>query len=206
MRPPSYKTLRRMRTDGPIIAVNVHLPKLTYELLKGMSQARDLPVSKLICYAIDNELDCDPPFNYGTNIPDMEYKEYEYAEEASKILKYLMKHFQKPGTGLDMLLLCRRDIGIEKRDRFLLGFRELLEKGLIEEFYPQKVKFRYGKDYRYYRPSIDVIEEAKSTRKKTARKLHTISEKGPLYAANTQEENHNEADRDDELSSGESDE
>lgn len=178
----SYKPRRRPPNENnPLVNLSIHIPRGTAEILKKLSEERDLPISKLVCYAVDNELDCEPTFNFETPLPKGDYREFEYAEEAAKILKYLMQHFQRPGTGLDMLMLCRRDFGIESKERLLLGFRELLEKKMIEEFYPHNVKFRYGKGYKYYRPSRDVIEESKVRKNSAIRKINSSLAKGPLY-------------------------
>ncbi|MFM6929023.1 MAG: hypothetical protein ACKOX6_11200 [Bdellovibrio sp.] len=137
----SYRPPPKDNSNKPLIGNNAILPNDVTKLLKQISMERNLPVSKLIAYAVDNELDCSTPFNYKIEFPNIEYTEYQYAEEAGKILKYLMAHFQKVGTGLDMLMLCRRDIGIESKERFLMGFKTLMDKELLEEFYPTKVMF-----------------------------------------------------------------
>lgn len=182
---------QRPKEDDAFDHITSHVPKGISRRLKAESELRQIPVSKLICYALDNELDCNPSFNYETKLPDSPYREFEYAEEAGKILQFLTRHFQDVGTGLDTLLLFRRDIGIESKERFLLGFRELLNKKLIEEFYPRYAKFKYGKDYRYYRPSDELLAKSKVKKRKAAPKKLDI-EKGPLY--DFKEEGRNETD------------
>ncbi len=143
--------------DNPLFPATVHLPTGTYELLKEISLKRDLPISKLICYAVDNELDCEEPFTYNLTWHEEAFENFEFADEAVKILKYIMAKFPK-GTGLDTLLLCRRDFGVPEKRRFLMGYKELLKREMIEEFYPQESKFKYAKDYRYIRPSRQISE------------------------------------------------
>lgn len=167
-----YKNKKRARPkdDDTFSRPSVHMPRANFALLKKISEERDIPISKLINYAVDNELDCDPPFNYNIQAPDIPYKEFEYSDAASKILRFMAKHFPL-GTGLDMLVLCRRDFGVENKTAVILGYRELMQKEMIEEFYPQEIKFRYAKSYRYAR--VKRIEEpAKPNRK--------LSTKGPL--------------------------
>ncbi|MFM6930422.1 MAG: hypothetical protein ACKOX6_18305 [Bdellovibrio sp.] len=181
------KTYRNTRPRDPDLDqfahFTIHVPKETAKVIKQISEERVLPISRVICYAIDNELDCPVPFNYETEFPDVISREFEYAEEAAKILKFLMIHFQKSGTGLDMLVLCRRDMGIPSKERFLLGFRELLEKKMLETFYPNNAKFRYAKTYKYYRPSRDYIEETMTKKRKAIRRINATLEKGPLNAS-----------------------
>ena len=161
--------------------VVVTLPTKVFAQLKALSIARELPVSRLIGYAIDNEFDFDPPFNYPCALPTTPYKAFEYAEEAAKILKFLITETAS-GLGYDMILLLRRSIGIPDRERTLHGIRELLEQGMIEEFYPGWSKFVYGRDYRYVKPKRDVLELQKSERKKKIRRLAEVtgSDEGPL--------------------------
>lgn len=137
------------KEDNPFNERTLYVPVSLDSMLKALSEKHELPISRLICIAIDNELDVDVPFNYPCFQPESPYVEFAYAEEAGKILKFLEKF--PTGTGRDMLMLCRRDIGIDSRAEFMLGYRELLEKKMIEEFRPLRTKFRYGRNYMYTR-------------------------------------------------------
>lgn len=136
-------------TDDVFKALNAFIPKKTVEMLEAISEDKRVPVSRLIAIAVDNELDCVPPFNYPTKRPDSEYVEFAYAEEAQKLLEFIERCPQ--GVGLDTLLLVRRDLGIEHRELVLLGYRELLEQGLVEVFKPINTSFNYGRHYRRIR-------------------------------------------------------
>jgi hypothetical protein len=177
------KPRTRPKKEEPLVRLNSHVAKVTGDILLDLSVEMDLPISKLIAYALDNEMDCAEPFKYDVTIPDVPYREFEYADEASKLLKYLMKNFAS-GTGLDMLVLCRRDIGVPDKARLLLGYRELLKREMVEEFYPQHTKFRYGKNYRYIRPTQDVIENEKNNRLKKIKPISELTRRGPLYEKN----------------------
>jgi len=136
-------------TDDVFKAVNAFLPKHTVKMLEEISDDRRVPVSRLIAIAVDNELDCVPPFNYPITKPASEYVEFAYADEASKLLEFIERCPQ--GVGVDTLLLVRRDLGIENREITMLAYRELLEQGLVEVFRPLKTSFNYGRDYRRVR-------------------------------------------------------
>jgi hypothetical protein len=139
----------------PFVRVDAYIPKSIYLILRQQSRLKGLPISRLINVAVDNELDAPEPFFYQTELPDPApaYHEYQYAEEAQSILEYLSKI--PKGTGLDLLMLARRDMGITDKEKFLLGFRELKMKNLVEAIEPIGTRFNYYEpDYRYYRAML----------------------------------------------------
>lgn len=136
--------------NSPYKKMEIHIPKAMAEIIRIKAEEVNLPMSRLICFAIDNELDSAVPFNYLVQWPMNEYIEDAYAEEAQKIYQFMMKF--PSGLGRDMLMLCRRDIGIPNKNDLMLGLRELIEKDLVEETAPSKhTTFTYNKDYKYYR-------------------------------------------------------
>ena len=168
-----YGKAKKPKEDDPMMSITVFIPRGTAEKLKEMSMAQDLPVSRLIAYAIDNELDCEKPFTYDYKLPNIPYVENAYSDEALKVYDY-MKKFPS-GIGLDTLLMSRRDAGLDDKGAFLLGYRELLMSKMVEEFYPMNSKFRHAKDYRYSRiRSVNIAL--------TKKKLKVIKpeKKGPL--------------------------
>jgi hypothetical protein len=127
------KTEKKPEHDA-FTMVKVYLPNDTVKLLKRRSEEDQIPVSRLIAIAVDNELDTVKPFQYPCDTPDVPYQEYLYAKEAKAIIDFLMKF--PHGTSIDTLMLCRRDIGIADRDTLMLALRELSAKKMIEEFAP----------------------------------------------------------------------
>lgn len=153
MKGPYYGKARTYQKYDPNDAferVVIYVPKGTAALLRQASADLETPMSRLAAIAIDNELDAHAPFNYPCPMPEAPYVEYAYATEGGKIMRFL-EHFPQ-GTSLDTLMLCRRDMGIESRAEFMLGYRELLEKNMVEMFRPMKTKFAYGSDYFRVRP------------------------------------------------------
>lgn len=138
--------------DDPFEKLTSFMPTDTAAILTQIADERGVPVSRLIAYAVDNELDLETPFNYPIPKPDTEYVEFAFATDAGKLLRFLQK--LKGGAAPDTLLICRRMIGIDKREHVMYAYRELLEQGLIEEFYPKSKNYR-GRDYKRVR----VIEE-----------------------------------------------
>jgi len=136
------------REQNPFEKLTIFLPKTLSYMLREKSQETTIPMSRLVMYALDNELDAPNPFNYPVELPMCEFFDTAYASEAHSIATYLLKF--PHGTGRDMLMLCRRDMDIPNRETFLLAYRELLNNEIIVEAVPPgKTKFNYADDYRY---------------------------------------------------------
>jgi hypothetical protein len=150
---------RNSKEDDPFEQVTIYMPKNLAYIIKSKSAELQLPASRLMCIALDNELDTPNPFYYPSEFPDKPFVQYAYAEEAGRIVDYLKKF--PSGTGRDTLLLARRDMGIANRSTLLLALRELMETGIVEEFKPRVTKFQHGPDYRYLR-----LTEMKKPQKK----------------------------------------
>lgn len=129
--PPWFKKKKTVDTDKDFVSVHVSMPKEQYETLKKASEERMLPLSRLVCYAIDNEIECQVPFNYPCEMPSTVFIEDAYVDEAGRILAFL-KRF---GSGLskDMIMLFRRTIGIQNKTVLMLALRELLESNMAVE-------------------------------------------------------------------------
>lgn len=113
--------------------IKVYVPIGTANILKELSEKNKLPMSRMIAIAVDNELDCAPPFNYECKMPD-EYREYMYAAESGKLMEFLAKF--PVGIGVDTIMLCRRDIGISDRSVIMAALKELIEKDIAELYEP----------------------------------------------------------------------
>lgn len=168
---PLYRK-NKNNVSNPFVQQQVYLPKSTARLLKEHSRRLGLPLSRLICIAIDNELDCERPFNYPSPDVDGEaYVEYMYAHEAGRLMEFLATI--PTGTGEDMLLIARRDFGLEDRRLVMLAIRELIMTGMAERVPPppgNKFGF-YNEDYEYVRLVKD------RTRKGKWKKRYTIETK-----------------------------
>lgn len=151
--------------ENPIAKVEVYMPKSMANLLRELSELKNLPMSRLICYAVDNEMVTGEPFTYLFNVPEEDFTGV-YTVEGNKIRRYL-ENFPK-GTGRDMLLLCRRDIGIPNKTVFHRAYKELLQNAMIEEIKPPPLtRFKYDANYRYVRiagSDAAVLRSAKKSR------------------------------------------
>lgn len=127
---PYKRRFFKKNPNNPYESIQISLPKEVCELLREESAERKLPISRLVGYALDNELDCPVPFNFPCDLPKVQYVKHAYAEEAGRIEKLLEK-FPR-GIGLDTLILFRRSIGIPSKVTFMLGFRELISEDRIE--------------------------------------------------------------------------
>ena len=148
--PNKAKKVPRNPEDDSFQSVTVYLSKSVYNILKAESDRTSLPLSRLVAYAVDNELDANEPFRYDTALLDKPYAPDSYQNEAGKIYKFLEKIEKSAvGIGRDLLMLARRDIGIMSKDEFLLGLRELYECEVIEEVKPSNKTFKkYDESYR----------------------------------------------------------
>lgn len=160
----SFKRTPRTREDDPFQEVTANIPKSIHTILKAKSIELNQPISKLIAMALDNELEAPQPFNYPVDLPTSTFVQDAYTDESGRIFSFLEK--VNYGMSLDHLLLLRRNMGIMNKSVFLLGFRELLQTNMIEDFYPEKSKFRYDTTYRYYRVKKLEQKDIKTKRKK----------------------------------------
>lgn len=138
-------------SDKTFISLSTALSNYHAEKLQYHSSDRGLPLSRLIAFAVDNELAKEKPFaNFPRSIPDEEHEEYAYADQAGKILQFLK------GTGglsLDMLIVLRHDIGVPDISDFLAAFKECIDKKFVEAYTPHRAGryFETKNNYVYYR-------------------------------------------------------
>lgn len=165
-----WKQGQQQQIDPVFEVIKVYIPRETFRILKGVSEEREIPVSRLAAIAIDNELDQNPSFNYPCEYPTEKAQEFAYADQAGEVMKYL-ENFPG-GTSIDTLMLCRRDMGIESRAVLMNAVQELLDAGLIEQFKPLRTKFRYSKDYRRLR----IVNTDPKAIKKNRYKRHGVDD------------------------------
>ena len=125
--------------------IRVHLPESLYEELRKHAKNLKFPISRLVTYAIDNELEKQSPFSYSM-LPQPNFKAGDHEDDARKVANFLIR-FPR-GVGEDWLLLSRRDIGITDRSRCLNALRELRELSLLKYLKPQTWFKGYALDHR----------------------------------------------------------
>lgn len=136
----------------------------TKRRLEEFQTSKKLPMSLLIAFAIENELLKPQPFDYDVTLSQEEYDEYAFADQAGKIYNFLKTN---SGMSLEMLCSLRHDFGIESKEEFLLGFRKLMEDGMIEAYKPKTMPHsvvKYPDHFRFYRlknQNREVINEKK---------------------------------------------
>lgn len=143
------KTLPEDKSQTP---VSITVPQKTYQLLKAKADDMGMPVSRLICYAIDNEFAAgEDAFKYDAEMPTTVFIEKAYVAEAGKIFRFIKKF---GSMSLDQIALARRDIGIDSKAEAMLGARELISvKNLVRYVYPAWIRyFKFNKDYRVIAP------------------------------------------------------
>jgi len=169
------------RAHNPFEKLVSYIPESLVKELKAHAKKMQLPVGRLVCIAIDNELDAPAPFRYPTELPLTEYVEYAYADEGSKIADYLRQF--TIGTGRDTLLLARRSIGVESRDEMLAGIRECIKKDIVQEIAPPRgTKFEYAPGYKYLKlinsvGDKDLLKKKKQMLDKLRKQIGEIEER-----------------------------
>lgn len=108
------------------------LPSALAQRVIDIARDTRIPISRLVAYAIDNELDCKPPFNYPITMPTTDYVPNLYNKEALAIFNFL-KQYPK-GQPMDSMILLRRNYGIEERYKVMEGIRELLYQEMVKIF------------------------------------------------------------------------
>lgn len=155
-----------MSEDSKLLKLQTWVSKHVKGALFFRSVNSKVPISRLIAIALEHELEREKPFEYDVTLPSDEYVEFAYADEAGKIMNYLRGDLQ--GMGLDMLCLCRHDIGIPDKNTFLLAFRELVKKDMLEAYKPKKKLLSYTEhpeDYVMYRLKGENAPERKKKRR-----------------------------------------
>ncbi len=127
------------------------LPFYHKKMLRAISEDRKITMSRLISFAVDNELQKKKPFEFDVSFPVEDYVKHTYIDEAGKILKYVGT--LKKETGLDSLLLLRYEIGVIDKRKFLLAFRELLYANMLVPYKPKRrPNYSCADNYVCYRP------------------------------------------------------
>lgn len=124
--------------------------KTARKRLEELMLTKKVPISRLVAIAIEHEFERDKPFDYSVDLPQDEYVDMAFADEAGKILDYMK---MSGGMPLEMMVLNRHDIGIPDKERYLLAFRECLLKGFLVPYKPRQAEyspFKYDEETVFY--------------------------------------------------------
>lgn len=155
------------------------LPRWHDKKLREIGISRKISLTRLICFALDNELIKDRPFEFDLELSKEDNIEYAYADQAGKILTFINSLHK--GVALDILVLLRHSIGIESKAELLGGFKELVDADMIESFIPPVRKMyttSYNPNYKYWRKkdSPEVAKKQSRQNKKYAKYLKLKAE------------------------------
>lgn len=146
---PSKKPPRAL----DLVDIKAYLPPWLMSKVREISVFKGIPMSRLIGVALDNELLREIPFECRTIAPlphEVPVKKFEYADQANKLAKWL-RQFPR-GVDRELMILCRKDYGVESREEVLLAWRELFIGNLVEDVKPDNVtKFRYPETTEFVR-------------------------------------------------------
>lgn len=153
---------------GDLYGLKTNISQHYRKALMVILEERKITLSRLVAIAIEHEFERPNAFEYDCSLPDDNYVEYAYVDEAGKILKYMSN---SPSMSLDLMCLVRHDMGIPDRDTFLLAFRECVEKGFLESCKPPSSSwslFKYDETQVFYR-----LKDANTMKFKKARRQST---------------------------------
>lgn len=155
----------------------LYLPRTIAGKIRKESDRTGIPMSRLICIAVDNEVSNERAFYYPTEKPGSVYIENAYAAEASKVFDF-MKYFKR-GTGVDTLMLHRREMDIETPVTLMLAVRELLEQQMLFEIEPPRgSQYKAVKGYKYLMPLSKTEGEKKDRlREQYRREMEELRQK-----------------------------
>ena len=128
---------RKHVTSEHFSIFKVYVPKRLLGKLEDVSTRTKIPVSRLFCYAVFNELELGPDmFRFDSTVPI--HTSSEFGEESLKVYRWL--EFHQGGMSMDTLILCKDDIGISDKNVLVKSVRLLLDKGLAELIDSPKTK------------------------------------------------------------------
>lgn len=140
-----------MSDETKLLRVTGLISLSSYEKMSKLVDSKLIPISRLVAIAIEHEMQLENPFDYDCTLPDEEYINLAFVQDAAKILDYMKT---TSGMSLDMFCLMRHDIGIPDKKTFLLAFRECVVNGFLETYKPKQhanTKFKYPDSYVFYR-------------------------------------------------------
>lgn len=158
--------------------LSITVPKEFSDILRKVAHERKLPISRLIWYALDNELDAANAFDYSCPRPTVTYVEFAYRDEAHKIMNFLRKFPE--GMTIDMINIMRRQIGVDNRQVVMLALRELLKSGIaVESKTPPKSKYfrNFDPDLSWIRLSREKMEKLNYEHAKLKREQEALHNK-----------------------------
>ena len=125
---------RRERTrEDCLVHLKGNFSKKCADEMIEIARNLNLPLTRAIAIAVDNELETAKPFDFPIpNVDDIPYVEDEYYQEGGEIEKYIIKNWSN-GIGIEMLLLCRKDFNIPDKTHVVLAVRELMKKHRLSE-------------------------------------------------------------------------
>ena len=160
---------KKSTVDDDMIDVQTRLAISTKDHLTELSRTMGVSRSRLIAYAVDNEMDSPQPFNFAIQLPTTPYVEGQYMSEAGKVLRYIAR--SNNGCVREAVILCRRDIGVPDKEILMLAVRELLELGHIEEYKSKVTMMNFGPDTIRYR-ALDSEGKPKSAARYWGERIH----------------------------------
>jgi hypothetical protein len=168
-----FRKRKLLDPQNPFQLVRSYLAKGTFKILENKAREMGLPIPRLVAIAVDNELEKLKPFTLDTCSAFLPERQ-PCQEDVTKLGNYMMNF--ESGTGREMLMLCRRDIGILSRENFLYAYRDAMRSHVINEGKaPNKGHHQYRETYPWVRLTGITKEQLAARKKQIAEKFAELA-------------------------------
>lgn len=143
------KTGKRYKVDSvedrKFVPIRINVPAHMWEALQKIAKTKGRPQSRLLAYALYNELESPVPFNFEEGPPaDFSLDRYALAGER---VKQAIKN-ERYGMPKDVLILLAETWGLSK-DEMRGGIEYLIQKRMVSLVHQNISYFDYPLDYMY---------------------------------------------------------
>lgn len=120
--------------------MKAYVPKAMVAKLKSLAEDRGVPLGRIISWGLYNEFKRDGGFEIDIRLPTTVTE--DVIEKSEKVMAFIEK---TRAVSIDMLVLCKEEIGLSQRD-ILASVRFLLSSSRIEHYergmYPGLIQVR----------------------------------------------------------------
>lgn len=135
------KLKEKSKVSGIYKKVVVYLPASLEAIVRTKALETNMPMSRLIAIAVDNEMDAVEPFHYPCEMPD-DINELDYVTEGGKLYRFIKNNYGiEYATTLQSLILTRRDLNMS-RETVGIALRAALKSNNIVEVRNKNTRFQ----------------------------------------------------------------
>lgn len=122
---------RKPTEDDPFIALKVYIPRVVYNKLKIISENTQNTMNRTVVSGLFNAINEGMSFEVDTSTPGDAPASYGlYDVESMLLYQFISKSYN--GMSLDLLVMCRDDIGIPDRNILMYALYQLIRNKSVE--------------------------------------------------------------------------